>query len=111
MHILPGPSQYIRRESDIHFGFAAAVCLAIKEKRLTDDRFQTVGAKWLSNEESWLERRASQEPFWVVGDDNDRHREIAENLVDCVETRTAVSELYIGEDKTRPCIRSTAVTS
>src|SRR5262249_35009549 len=105
MHVLllPGPSHHVRRESAIRFGFSFAARLAFKEERLTDDRLQSVGAKWFGNQEGRLGRRPSQEPFRVVGNDNDRHREMAEDLIYCIETRTAVSELYIGENKTRPC--------
>jgi hypothetical protein len=59
MHILPGPSHHVRRESTVHFGFDSAVCLAIKEQRLTDDRLQSVVGKWFGNQESRLGRRPS----------------------------------------------------
>jgi hypothetical protein len=54
------------------------------------------------NEEGWLRPRAGQEPLRIARNENDRHREIAEDLVDRFETRAAVGELNIGEDKPRP---------
>ena len=73
--------------------------LAIEEKRLTDDRLQAVDAEGLGNEKGGLRRCPGQETLWIGGNEDHRHGESFEDLIDRFETRASVGELNVREDK------------
>ena len=76
--------------------------LAIEEKRLTDDRLQAVDAEWLGYEKGGLRRRSGQETLWIGGNENHRHGESFEDLIDRFETRASVGQLNVREDEAWP---------
>src|SRR5580704_4378523 len=76
--------------------------LAIEEKRLTDDRLQAVDAEWLGYEKGGLRRRPGQETLWIGGNENHRHGNGFEDLIDRLETRASVGELNVREDEAWP---------
>ena len=86
----------------IFFVLILAMGFAVEEKRLADDRLQTLRFERFGNQKSGLWRRSCQKPFRIGGDENHRHGKRFENLIDRLETRAAVRELNIRENEARP---------
>src|SRR6202023_3438610 len=78
------------------------MCLAIEEKRLANDRLHIVDTERLGDEKGGLRRCAGQETLWISGNENHRHRESFEDLIDRFETRASVGELNVREDEAWP---------
>src|ERR1700736_4910858 len=76
--------------------------LAIEEKRLTNDRLQAVDAERLGYEKGGLWRCPGQETLWIGRNENHRHGNGFEDLIDRFETRASVGELNVREDKAWP---------
>ena len=76
--------------------------LAVEEKRLTDNRLQTVGFEGLGYQKGGFGRRSRQKTFWIGGDENHRHGKSFKNLIDRFETRASVGELNVREDEAWP---------
>jgi len=89
-------------EAAAFFRLVLAMRLAIEEKRLTDDRLQAVDAERLGYEKGGLRRRPCQETLGIGGNENHRHGNGFEDLIDRFETRASVGELNVREDKAWP---------
>src|ERR1700730_3241942 len=76
--------------------------LAIEEKRLANDRLHIVDTERLGYEKGGLRRRPGQETLRIGGDENHRHGESFEDLIDRFETRASVGELNVREDEAWP---------
>src|ERR1700730_14150734 len=76
--------------------------LAIEEKRLANDRLHIVDTERLGYEKGGLRRRPGQEKLRIGGDENHRHGESFEDLIDRFETRASVGELNVREDEAWP---------
>src|ERR1700730_7899068 len=76
--------------------------LAIEEKRLAYDRPKTVNAERLGYEKCGFRRRPRQETLRIGGNEDHRHGESFEDLIDRFKTRASVGELNVCEDEAWP---------
>src|SRR3984893_4384449 len=76
--------------------------LAIEEKRLTDDRLQAVDAERLGYEKGGLRRCPGQKTLRIGGNEDHRHGECFEDLIDRFKTRASVGELNVRKNKAWP---------
>ena len=84
----------------------APPCVALKEQCLAQYRRHRGRLEWFGNEERRLWPLASQETLRIGGNEYDRHFEGAQHLIHRIKARTAVSELNVSEDYSRPlCFR------
>src|SRR4051794_16653962 len=79
----------------------APLGLALKEQRLAEDRGDCGGLERLGDQEGRLRPLSSKESLRVSGDEDHRHLKNPQQLVDRVESGTAVGELDVCQDQTR----------
>ena len=69
----------------------------IEKQGLAHDGLDRLGLERLGNQESRFRPLAGQQHFRIGGDENDRHAEIRQNFIHCVQARAAVLELDIAK--------------
>ncbi len=79
----------------------AVARIALEEQRLARDRRHHRGLEGLRDQEGRFRPLPGQEPLRVGGDEDHRHLENLQELIDGVETGAAVGELDIREDQAR----------
>src|SRR6266536_1933954 len=70
----------------------------IEKERLAHHRLHHIGREGLGDEEGRFRPVAGEQPFRVGRDEDHRHLERGEEVVDRVDPRAAVGELDVGED-------------
>jgi hypothetical protein len=75
--------------------------IAFKEKRLTDQRRDSGRLVGLRYQKRRLGPFPGQEALGIGGDEDHRHLERIEEIVDGIDTGTAIGELNIRQDETR----------
>ncbi len=68
----------------------------VEEQRLRDHRLDHFLTEGLGDQESRLGSLARQQRFRIGGDEDDRHLEACENVVDRIEPRGPVGEANVG---------------
>src|SRR3954471_7839329 len=74
----------------------------VEKQRLGDRRLHRRALERLGDEEGRLGPLARQKPLGESGDEDDRHLELAEYVLDRVDAGAVVGELDVGEDEPRP---------
>src|SRR5262245_34173927 len=90
-------AQKLSTKAIIFFTLVLSLRPAIKEKRLTHDRLQTIDVERFGDEKSGLWRCSGEKSFRICSDENHRHGDRFQNLIDCLKTRASVCKLDIRE--------------
>ena len=72
----------------------------MEEQRLADRRLHRFRLEGLGDQEGRLRTLAGQQAFREGGDEDHRHVELGQDVLDRIDARAVIGKLNIGEDET-----------